>query len=187
MLFQLNKMKYVSQLRVANGSRVNILLDTGSVYTVLSIRAVCVLWRKAVDNEQVLQFLRGSDCIVCKSFSGNDVRLVPVTLRNVMLGGTSIDTLQCFVNCSDTTATSLFGMDMISACTFTQMCNGLELYLRDSVIAYSNFKELCQGVTPYEIMNLERDIKCLEAGVLTEKKYDGQRLTASQLLKNLEG
>lgn len=108
---------YVSELCVSKRRAVKVKCDTGSPVCTLCIRDISDFLSVSCDT--VSHYLETQDKVVYTTFSNGVVRLVPIYIRNVSLGGTHVPKFYAFVNVDAISCTNLIGTDFISACSFT--------------------------------------------------------------------
>lgn len=153
MQFKLNGLKYVSRLVSGSGNTAAVILDTGSPYTVISVESLCKL-SGMPDIDKAHEFLNRCNSVDCISFSGDIVHLVPIVMRNVIIGGDTFDSLYMYVNTSSKKCTSLIGADIISGCRILGFGKEIDLTEFDASYNKRVFDSIVNGKIVYEILNL---------------------------------
>lgn len=155
MLFRKVGNNYVASVLLTNERATEFKLDTGSPFTTLSLKTLSDTL-KCTDMGVVKRELLSYEYVEAISYTRNNVRLVPVYIRNVRIDDVIIDRFYCFINVDIVNSTSLIGTDFISSCTVykTDASYGFELGDMDKQAYENNFKMLCYTENIHEIFEL---------------------------------
>lgn len=174
MVFTRTGTSYSCKATITGKDEIVFKLDTGSPYTALSVKGLRDILG-AGNVSDISKDLSMFDGIVCSSYSGHSIKLVPCYIRNILVGGTRFEKMYVFVNTNEQCITSLIGTDLIMSSTIVGDGNYITLDNIDYSKYNANFNRLKCGIQ-------EQELLCMSESKPASK---GSRL--SELLKNAEG
>lgn len=154
MEFILRKNRYVGVIASVKSDKVKLCrVDTGSMFTVISIETVATLkkWKSA----ELKSYLMCRQSISLSSISGHNIDVIPCHLSNIRLCNAIIKDFYCVIPLDPSLNKNLIGIDLFSACSVRGL-SGDNLFLEqlDQELYRKNFISLCNAVNPTELLDV---------------------------------
>lgn len=154
--FSYNDHSVLTKIKVLNSrSIVTLKVDTGSPITLLSCKSLHKLTGYSID--EIRRFIDGSDALTFHGVGGASIRVVPCSIRNIILGDEntvnnkiSIDLFTTFVT-DDNMSIGLLGMDFLEACVVNMTFGRMQIVEFYADMFLKKFKDNCRGIKISEI------------------------------------
>lgn len=130
MLFKNNGDGYSILINLLRTCVEEFKLDTGSPFTVISLKLLCKAVR-CEDTVAIKNELLSYGHITAVSYTRQPIRLVPIFIRNVLVGDEKVRRFYCLVNVDSDDSSLLIGTDFVSACIIDKMNGSYGIRLSD--------------------------------------------------------
>lgn len=156
-IFNLITGKYRTEVKMINGGKMRIFIDTGSPISIVSVDGLSRL--TGYDKDDILTFIKDFSGVKINGFVGGSINMIPIRVRNCSVDGIYFSDLFFLLNPYTAQKESLFGLDFITS--FGSMTGNYSnpIVLDNPSIEFykNNFVAFCGSDVIHEISALNKE------------------------------